>query len=639
MENVVPISRGYASIAYKQVLPPIPGIIGTVHDYYELRGDAAGLALLAVTETKQYVYDAYTSQWYDITITSNSYSEIYVANVKEECYIFITGDKLYRYDFGSRVLIPANLTALDIGAMAGMFSSGVILGFWDTSNRIYYSSVFNPLDFVPSLSTGAGSQNVTSIVSKILTVESLGEDIIIYTKKNATSGRATGDVQFPFFFKEIEGSEGAYARDNIAYDTNASIHLVWTGNAFQQVTVTEATYIWPELRDGITRGLKIILDPLTEQPVVSYANRIDVKIQFCSNNYVAISLRESGDSVFREVYVYDQTLRRWGKLVVDHLAIFDNPIVPLINGYTYAELEAEYPTYASLDLQSPRLIYFDVESGITQAENPPGINFAVLSLDGRVHLAATSETANFRGDNIGIVSAQPRIYLGRYKVSRDMGYMLEAVVVNNLINGRLVAHGHLYSGAFVRKDEEFFEVPGQPGYYNLRCNADSVTVEVNGTFVLTTLLLEGAAAQGQQNFGVPPRKKFYNYINTVSYPVYVVEELSMIAIPVLGADWLSLYVDELTMSAFPVGGELRSIVIVHNLYPQDALSMAGSPTSGTLAQILFPVSVSLYPQDALGMSGIPTSGTLVQTLFPITLTLYPQDAIGMTAFPVSGTLS
>jgi len=639
MENVVPISRGFASVSYKQTLPPIPGIVGVVKKYYELRGDTAGLALLAVTDTKQYVYDAYTVQWYDITVTSNSYSAIYVANVKEECYIFVTGDKVYRYDFGSRTLVPVTPTALDIGAMAGMFSSGIILGFWDQNNRIYYSSVFDPLDFVPSLSTGAGSQNVVSVVAKILTIESLGEDIIIYTNENASSGRATGDVQFPFFFKEIEGSEGAYSRDNIAYDSNAGLHLVWTGNAFQQVTVTEATYIWPELRDGITRGLKITLDPLLEQPVVSYAGRLDVRMQFCSNNYVAVSLRETGDSVFREVYVYDQTLQRWGRLVVDHMFVFDNPIVPLINGYTYAELEAEYATYAAIDNHVPPLIYFDIESGITRAENPPGINFAILGTDGRVHLAATSETANFRGDNVGITAAQPRIFLGRYKIDRDSGYMLEAVVVNNLINGRLVAQGHLYSGSFVRKDEEFFEVPDQPGYYNLRCNADSVTVEVNGTFVLTTLLLEGAAAQGQQNFGVPPRKKFYNYINTVTYPVYVVDAIVMSGQPILGTLINDLYIDSLNCTAFPLFGELRDQIVFLNLLPQEALTQAGFIIEGTLEQTLFNVTLGSSPLDSLNLNGYPLQGTLIQTLFPITLEVYPKDALTLTAFPISGTLT
>lgn len=641
MENVVPISRGFASIAYTQAIPPIPEVVGTVERYYELRGDAAGLALLAITATNQYVYDAYTVQWYDITITSNSYSTIYVANVKEECYIFVTGDKLYRYDFGSRTLVPVIPTALDMGAMVGMFSSGVVLGFWDTFNRVYYSSVFNPLDFIPSLSNGAGSQNIVAVIAKILTIESLGEDIIIYTKKNAVSGRATGDVQFPFFFSEITGSEGAYDRNNIAYDTNAGIHLVWTGNAFQQLTVTEATYIWPELRDGITRGLKITLDPLLEEPVLSYAARIDVKMQFCSNNYVAISLRETGDSVFREVYIYDQTLQRWGRLVVDHMFVFDNPIVPLLAGYTYDELEAEYETYAMIDEHVPPLIYFDLESGITQAENPPGINFAILSADGRVHLAATSETADFRGDNVGIVAAQPRLFMGRYKIDRDSGLMLEAVIVNNLINGRLVAHGHLYTGVFVRKDEEFFEVPDQPGYYNLRCNADSVTVEVNGTFVLTTLLLEAASAQGQHNFGVPPRKKFYNYINSMPYPVYVDEDNVQHSISIIAADLdeiiLFAYgdVDSVSHTISIPYIELRDITQTLTIAPENNALHTISITGAVLQDILRITTV--YPENnAQHTITIPVADLLPNGLY---LTVYIENSAQHTISIQGATMS
>jgi hypothetical protein len=234
MENVLPTSRGYGSVHYTQVVPPIPGIVGTVHKQFEMRGDAAGLAIMAVTETNQYVFDALTQQWYNVTITNNSYSEIYIANVRDACYILISGDRMYQFNFVDRTLAPVETLGIDIAAMQGMSASGTIITLWDSYNRIYWSSIFDPLDFVPSLATGAGSQDVVAITSKITTIEALGEDFIIYTKSNAVAGRSTGDVQFPFIFSEIVGSQGIFMRDHVAYLTNSNTHIIWTGTGFQQ---------------------------------------------------------------------------------------------------------------------------------------------------------------------------------------------------------------------------------------------------------------------------------------------------------------------------------------------------------------------------------------------------------------------
>lgn len=637
MENVIPISRGFASVHYTQVIPEIPDIQGSVHSQFELRGQGYGLAIMAVTETHQYIYDALIQEWLDVTITNNSLAEIFVANVKDEAYIFFYGVGLYRYDFITHELVVVTPTALDIGSMRGITSAGVVLVFWDLNNRIYTSSVFDPLDFTPSLATGAGSIQVNAITSSITTAENLGEDFIIYTKTNAVAARQTGDIQFPFVYKEIEGSTGLYKRDHVASHTNAGEHVIWNGSGFQSINVQQANYIWPELRDGISRGLAIKLDPLTEQPIVEYVEKRDIKLQFCTNNFISISLKTPEETLFKEAYIYDRTLRRWGRLVVDHSIIFDNPIVPIINGYTYADLESDYPTYGDLD--APGLSYFDIDSQITPDEGPAGVNIGVISVDGKVHIAASSETANFRGDNVGIVASDPRIFLGRYKLLRDEGIDLRGVMINKLHNGRIVAHGHLYNGSYVRKDEVFYELPNYPGYWNIRCCADSVTVELNGRFTLTDLQLEINSTGAAYPYGVPPAKKFYNYITSVPYPLWQIDDVAMSLSGGVGEFKQGLWEEYLNMSANYFFGELRPSTIFYNQYVEDLLEMSTAYVSGTNIQTLFEHDETIRPDDFINMSTAYISGTNVQTYFPITHTLYPNDFLNMSAAYVGGTLA
>lgn len=639
MENVLPIARGYSSVHFSPAIPEIPSIDGTIQKQYTLIGSGLGIAWLVLTEYSQYLYDAATQVWSELELVDNPYSEIFVANVQGNTYILVSKGALYQYDYSTKSIVEVTAKGIDIGNISGMLGVGNYVILWDDFGTVFNSSALDSLDFVPDLATGAGSTKVTAITTEIVTAESLGDSFIIYTRNNAVAARSTGDVQFPFVFSEIIASDGIVKRDHIAYDTNAGVHICWTGKAFQQVTVEQAQYIWAELRDGISRGLDIKLNLLTEQPEVSYIASFDLRLQFCTNNFMCVSLRTPADTTFKQAYVYDRTLQRWGRLVVDHNFIIDNPIVPVSGIYTYADLESDYPTYGAIDDAIPPKIYFDIESKITLGSAQTGTSLGIVTSTGALFNAALSESRNFEGTLTGINAALPRIFFGKYKLTRDLGMQLTGVILNKLHNGRLVAHRHLYSGAYAGKDEALFEVLEQPNFWNLISCADSISLEINGTFTVTDILMQAIAAGGNFQFGVPQRKKFYNYIATVPYPVDVVEELTASYEPKSAQLLPTRHTSELTGSFSIISIDVRDVANNQSPRPDDFLQGNFDVLSVDVVQTYFPVSFNQYIEDFVTASYSINSGTLVQTYYPLSHTAYPDDFVTSSYSLLSGTLS
>ncbi len=531
MENVVPIARGYSSVEYTSAVPAITGN-PEVTECFELRGGGIGLALLAVTNSTHYLYDPDLVAWNHLIIT-DAYSPgtTSVANVKGLTYIFVFGVGIFLYDFELKILVQQTVLGLDTGEVVGIFAAGALLGAFDRNQRIFWSSNLNPVDFIPSLSNGAGSTQVLAIRSEIVTVETLGEDFIIYTSLNAVSGRQTGNIQYPFVFNEILGSCGLAKRSHVARNSTSGSHIVWTPNGFQELTITKAEFIWAELSDGIRRGILISLDPLMERPQYSTVDALEVKVQYCSNRYIAISLREASEALvgtpFKEAHLYDTQLGRWGRINCDHLSLFEYTIQSIEGRYTYAELDTDYATYADLD--GVGLAYRDIDSSPIPASGIPGGNFGILGVAGRVDLMAPVQTANFRGGESTITHSLPRLFLGRYKVVRESGVYFTGLQANKLIAAGIRCHGHNYDGSYVRIVESFKEDLRQPGKWNQRCSADAVSIEFNSSFVLTDLSLELESSGAVNQYSAPKRKKYYRWPVTAEYaPAIVPYNFSLI---------------------------------------------------------------------------------------------------------------
>lgn len=521
MENCVPISRGYSSVMFKTVLPATDFLLGTITYQEALKGERGELAFMVTTTIGQFVLDIPTETWYDVTRGVGAEATVYAANVLGTSYVFIRGYGIYRYNFDTHQLDRATAKGIDIGVIAGMVAAGTLLVLWDNNNTFFWSSFTDPLDFVPSLSTGAGSTNVVAITSKIVTCAPYGEDFIIYTRENMVAARQTGDINFPLRFQEIIGSNGIWDRTHIGVPPTATPHIAWTNTGFQEINLEQATMAWPELRDGITRGVRILFDTIKGTPYVDRGPIPTVRVSFCSSNFVCVSLRYDGEDSFSEAFVYDISLGRWGKLNVPHQYIVENPIVRIFGGYTYQDMRNEYLTYADLRANNNR--YFDICSNIDTTAGDPGIRFGILQADGALFQGQPHEAESlvYTPDSPASV---PRLFLGKYKLTQNNSCRVDTVYLRGLANGLIRLHSHMVNGDFIGVTDNASPIRHQEGAWALYAEADAVSIEVEGAFTLTEVSLHMYNSGIAYAHGNERAKKYVSYISSGMFPLYVAEE-------------------------------------------------------------------------------------------------------------------
>lgn len=502
MENVLPISRGYSSVGFTEKIPAINGLENRIKHTITLFGPDGRTAICLVTDLDVWIYDAVGSDWQRFDVPPASLILVSSATIRETTYLHF-GSGLYTYSFSSRQLLPVEVTGILVGATLGCCAAGSHLVLW-TEDELFLSSTLDATDFTPSLSNGAASLKIQELRGKIVACYSLGQDFIVYSEIHAISARQTGSLAFPFRFKEIPGSAGILNPKHVAINANVGVHFTWTGSGLQQVSVEQATYMWPELSDGIIRALSFKKDPYFGiLEVVRHAN-MEVSLAFLSNRYLAISTRaidEEQTTDLFDSYLYDITLQRWGKLALPHVGFLEFVLPEVFNFYTYDELESDYQIYGEFDNSNKFYrLWEDPYQSVRTIET--GSNLGIILPTGQLVAASIVETSNFRGslgEEFGALT--PQIMLGKFKIYREQGMTLEHIKVNKLfLDSSKRVYGHDYTGEWVnlKQNSAFVQNPNMPGQWFCRLSADSITLEFSGKFTLTDLAITASSA-GQIN--------------------------------------------------------------------------------------------------------------------------------------------
>jgi hypothetical protein len=489
MQNVMPIQRGYSSVSFRQMLAGIAGE-SAIANMTTIRGSGQNVAMHAAVGSNQYVYDPRIGGWLQFPLGTLAIQEHYVAFVKERTFIYFPDyAKVFEYDFDTQDMVEVVIGGLDMTNIKGICAAGAYLVAW-SENQVFWSSIFDPTDFVPSLATGAGATSVLAVKGEIVFAASLGDGFVIYTATNAVSARQTGNVQFPFQFREVIGSAGCASRLHVAENANIGAHIVWTASGFQQLNAEQAQYVFADLSDGIIRGVLSELDPTFLRPILQRYQNLDVRLNFASNRWLGVSLRTSSEAAlglpYRIAYVLDTMLERWGRLDVEHRQLLEFSAPEFLAFVSYQQLADEYPSYGDM-IGVP---YSQFSRRLRIAAPQPNENFGVALTNGAVFRVALSESNQIAPSDEGINFEPPRLYLGKFKVFRTQGAKLQHIRTGGYMNAQVRAHGHGHDGNVIATSGELITHPRQTGTYFGRLNADSFSVEIIGTFALTDLVVE-----------------------------------------------------------------------------------------------------------------------------------------------------
>lgn len=633
MENVVPSTRGVTSVGYQSVVDSI----GIVPQYIlECRTPDGQLSYVGVAQN-QVLHWIDESGWKIYpNIAANPSFVPQAAVVRGRTYFYFGNFIVYTWDDVAREIVPVTLSGIDMGAILGICSGGSQLVLY-TATVILYSAVLDATDFVPSLATGAGSTGILALKGTIVCCLPLGQDFVIYTQYSSVHARYTGNFALPFVYNEVPGSTGIVTQKHVAYNTNTGSHIVYGNAGIQELATSGVASIFPEISDQIAKGILSGIDPITDLIDYTIHTAINVKLSFVANRWLFISLgADPSQELFTEAYMYDTTLRRWGRLKVTHTAVFEWAGSASVEGIkSYQDLANVFPFYGD----TVGKMYLELGSLAAKFSALNKQKISIMSHEGNVCVMVPAESGQQAGDNEGTDAAMPRAYIGRVKLFRDQGSIVQWIRLNKLIQGNIVLIGHDYNGAPVKQVENLAVSDFHAGTYSKRLNADTVTVQVRGTFVLTELQI-AASSGGTHKQYAPTIKKFRRLLYSPLYPIEGDKEEMLAGLTFLEGRMLGQFTDAMQSVSPVVAGELRPVLQVFNQPYQDsdAYIISGVTVAGTLASVLKIVDQPYQTQDGFITSSVVVSGTLAVVLVSHTQQYQTQDGF-IGSLSVSGTLS
>lgn len=344
-ENVLPSTLGIESVAYTQ---RINGINSTRFDQLiNLKSGTEFNIFYSPAQGLNYIN--YSGKWIEGPPAETFAGLVTSAYLKLRSFIFYQRNRMLEYDFANKAFKTLAPAGLEINNIDGITSANNALVAWNETT-IFWSSFIDPLNFIPSLSSGAGSTNPTQVRGKIVVCVPAPNGFIIYTTANALYATWSNNIRYPWTITEIPGSQGIVSPEHVTYESNYDGHIAWTPSGLFKIQKNGAEQIFTEVTDFLTGHLvEEYIGPTAWQ---SHQNEAQitfhsesqswnsalagpnllqqykltrdpwVKVVLISSRYLLISYGYKEQGIYDWVIVHDFTLARFGKLKIRHVDAF-----------------------------------------------------------------------------------------------------------------------------------------------------------------------------------------------------------------------------------------------------------------------------------------------------------------------------
>lgn len=323
--NVMPASGGLSSIGFNSQLA---GLVGKTdfNDIFLLRDINENKFLFSSGLTTNYINNANFGGWNAVGGPTSAL--VTVAYINGFTYIFFKGVGLYQYNSVTNTLDVVALTGVTASALNGICASSGFLIAWDNFS-VYRSKPVSILDFTPDATQGSGASIPQDIKGQIVCCLPILAGFIIYTTKNAVGATFSNNIRYPFIYKEVQGSAGVTAPNQVSWQENTGEHYAWTQDGLQIVNKTQAKQVFPEVTDFLTCNLLEDLDNTTNTLFeTKLTANLQIRVATIAQSFVVISY---GINSYTFALIYDLKYKRWGKIKTTHAAVFEF-ILPNLNG-------------------------------------------------------------------------------------------------------------------------------------------------------------------------------------------------------------------------------------------------------------------------------------------------------------------
>ena len=482
MHNCMPTEAGVQSIGYElKCAAKISPAVTDFDQFLILRDTSENKALYAPAAGQNYVFTGVSNAWTSVSplaagaVSSNAL--ITVAYIHKRTLVYYEKLACYEYDFIAGVFNVVAFAGLVATAIRGIASAvGYTIAFDDTT--IYWSSTVTETDFVPSLVTGAGSQIPNDVKGRIISVLPIPNGFMIYSTKNVVSAFFSGNVRFPWVFREVTNSAGVNAPENIAWQANLAFQYAWTTAGLMKVDKSGAELFQPAASDFISARVFEDFDEIAKTFLTTYATSdFKTKLALIGSRYLVLSY---GLSSLTHAVIYDTVLRRWGKIRIPHVDCFEWPAPNFFGTRTYAQLTPN--TYSQLAGNS--YIQLSMQQQITVSVRR---DICFLQQNGTV------QSINF---DVGNAAASGVLLVGKYQFVRTNLIRLLATELENSTPTQTLAHTWFsaFDGKKFGTTTTPFKMPVVSGSlvrrYQGEVTARNHSLAVTGGFNLASFQLE-----------------------------------------------------------------------------------------------------------------------------------------------------
>ena len=339
--NVMPTQNGFESVSYDTQISGSPSF-SAFTSIFLLRDPSENKVYFVHTlDGKNYILKPGGGTWIETTPVACT-GKVTVAHVQGQSYIYFEAIGCYRYDYNTNTLVAVTLTGLTPSAIIGICGAVGYLIAWGTAS-VAWSSTIDPTDFVPSLTTGAGTGSVEGAQGAINICVQHTLGFIVYTTENTVAALYSSNARYPFNFRPIVSSGGAADLDLVTYDSNSGSHYAYTTSGLQLISAQGTQTIFPEVTDFISGQY---FEDFDETTLILSTQKLSFPLQkkltVVADRYFVLSY---GISALTHALVYDLVQRRWGKLRTPHVDCFEyqllNPTTTEIPRKSLAFIQAD----------------------------------------------------------------------------------------------------------------------------------------------------------------------------------------------------------------------------------------------------------------------------------------------------------
>jgi hypothetical protein len=482
MYNVVPTSQGYKSVAYTRITGAPRTVLGVVipvvfSSIFAIRDSAENRGFLGVTEDfRTFIFSNISKRWIEATPVSQANSDVSIAFVTGSTYVCYAKFNIFTVDLINTQLVPATLSGVVNSNVISIAASNNYLILQD-GNIVYWSSALNASDFVPSLATGAGSGTPTAIGGRIVAMFPLSTGYAIYTTTNIIVASYSGNIRYPWIFKEANNSAGVSSAEVISYGDDGT-NYAWTSAGLLKVSLAGCAPVLPNVTDFLSGRVFAEWNATTRQIDYEYlTSDLKVHLLYSSARFVVISY---GKTSLTHALIYDLALKRFGKLQIDHVNAFELNILSDGTPLTYADLASFNTLYGDLTDTA----YSELAT-ITNKAASPKRTLAFLQADGSIKVALF---------DVGNTNSNAVLILGKYQLVRTNTMTIEAVKLedtdidntNFAVSILSSQNGKTWSSntpaTLIESDRDYRK-------YGCRATALNHSVLIEGAFNLVTMTL------------------------------------------------------------------------------------------------------------------------------------------------------